>query len=579
MKRRLAAILVADVVGYSRLMEADEAGTLAALQQRRTSVLDPVVRDHSGRIVKVMGDGVLIEFASAVNAVNAALALQRGMTAASAELPKDRRIVMRIGINLGDVIGEGRDIYGESVNIAARLETLADPGGICISSKVHEEVASKIDCGFQDMGPQSVKNISRPVRAWRVQEGGTGAAPPALALPDKPSIAVLPFQNMSADAEQEYFADGIVEDIITELSRAKWLFVIARNSSFTYKGRAVDIKQVGRELGVRYVLEGSVRRAGARIRITGQLIDAATGAHLWADRYDGAADDVFELQDQVTQSVLGAIAPKLELAEIDRSARKPTESLVAYDHYLRGMAAFHAFTGPANDAALAHFTRACKLDPGYAAAYGMAARCYVQRTGFGWTIDRAAEISEALRLARKATELGTGDAIALAAGGHTFSMFGNVTDGDALLSRALEVDPNFAWAWSASGFARALLGDHDATVEHSLRALRFSPQDPQIFSMTTMVALGHFLARRYDEALPFAREALRHSSKFALAAAVAAACGAQTGDAAMAETAMRRLQEIDPKLRTGKLLNWLNFQRPEDAAHCAEALHKAGLPE
>ena len=367
MNRRLAAVLMADVVGYSRLMEADEAGTLAALKQRRIAIFEPIVRDHGGRIVKLMGDGALVEFASAVNAVAGALELQRRMAEADAPLPADRRIALRIGINLGDVIGDGGDIYGDGVNIAARLETLAEPGGICITANVCDEVRGKLAAAFEDLGEQQVKNLTRPVRAYRVRKADASAAAsparPLPSLPDKPSIAVLPFENMSGDQDQEYFADGMVEDIITELARLPWLFVIARNSSFTYKGRAVDVKQVGRELGVRYVLEGSVRRAGSRVRIIGQLIDAATGAHLWADRFDGELADVFDLQDRVTASVVGVITPRLEQAEIERAKRKPTDSLSAYDYHLRGMAAFHRFSRAGNAEALALFTRAAELDP------------------------------------------------------------------------------------------------------------------------------------------------------------------------------------------------------------------------
>jgi TolB-like protein/class 3 adenylate cyclase len=301
MGRPLAAVLMADVVGYSRLMETDEVGTLAALKQRRVAVLEPTVRAPGGRIVKIMGDGVLVEFASALNAVAGALELQRRMAEANEALPEDRRIVLRIGINLGDVIGEGGDIYGDGVNIAARLEALAEPGGVCISANVFEEVCGKLASTFGELGEQTVKNLSRPVRAYWVRpDNVVDGSPPVRSLPSlpsKPSIAVLPFQNMSGDPEQDYFADGMVEDIITALARLRWLFVIARNSSFAYKGRPVNVKQVGRELGVRYVLEGSVRKAGQRVRITGQLIDASTGAHLWADRFDGELADVFDLQN------------------------------------------------------------------------------------------------------------------------------------------------------------------------------------------------------------------------------------------------------------------------------------------
>ena len=349
--RRLAAILAADVVGYSRLMGIDEEGTLAALKTHRKEIIDPLITQHQGRIVKTTGDGLLIEFGSIVDAVRFAVVMQQGIESSNAHVDESRRIRFRIGINVGDVIVEGDDIFGDGVNVAARLEALAEPGRICVSATVREHVAEKLPIGFADLGEHVVKNIARPVHVYRIETrlepknvSSGDPAPTQLVLPDKPSIAVLPFQNMSGDPEQDYFADGMVEEIITALSRMRWLFVIARNSSFTYKGRAVDVKQVGRELGVRYVLEGSVRKAGNRVRITGQLIDTATGAHLWADRFDGGLDDIFDLQDQVTSSVVGAIAPKLEQAEIERAKRKPTESLDAYDYFLRGMAAFHQWT-------------------------------------------------------------------------------------------------------------------------------------------------------------------------------------------------------------------------------------------
>ena len=348
MERKLAAILAADVVGYSALMERDEKGTFARLKAHRTKLLEPEIKKHHGRVFKLMGDGLLAEFGSVVDAVECAVAVQKEMAKRNDGAGPDERIDLRIGVNLGDVIVEGDDIHGEGVNIAARLEALAKPGGICISAKVHDEVRGKLDCTFEDMGEQSVKNIARPIRAYRLRLGtaaeSASAARPSLSLPDKPSIAVLPFQNMSGDPEQEYFADGMVEEIITALSRIRWLFVIARNSSFTYKGRAVDVKQVGREFGVRYVLEGSVRKSGNRVRITGQLIDTSIGVHLWAERFDGGLEDIFDLQDQVTASVVGAIAPRLEQAEIERAQRKPTESLDAYDYYLRGMAGFNQWT-------------------------------------------------------------------------------------------------------------------------------------------------------------------------------------------------------------------------------------------
>src|SRR6202047_1218652 len=369
--RRLAAILAADVAGYSRLMGADEEGTLERLKALRRELLDPKIAEHHGRIVKTTGDGLLVEFASVVDAVRCAVAVQQAMPERNGGVAADNRIELRIGINLGDVIVEGDDLYGDGVNIAARIEALADPGGVFVSNTVHDHVRDRLPFVFEDLGEQHVKNIARPVRVYRVRDAGASAkspVAPALPLPDKPSIAVLPFANMSGDPEQEYFADGIVEEITTAISRLPWLFVIARNSSFTYKGKAIDVKQVERELGVRYVLEGSVRKAGSRVRITGQLIDTTTGAHIWADRIDGSLDDIFELQDQVASSVVCAIEPKLRLAEIERATRKPTNSLDAYDLYLRALAESRKPNLEGSAAAILALRQALTIDPSYAPA-------------------------------------------------------------------------------------------------------------------------------------------------------------------------------------------------------------------
>src|SRR5436190_3650113 len=371
-------------------MGSDEEGTLAALKNHRRELIDPLITQHQGRIVKTTGDGMLIEFASVVDAVRCAVVVQQGMEDRNANLPEGQRIRFRIGINLGDIILDEGDIFGDGVNVAARLESLADPGGICLSDDAHRQVRRKLEVAFEDAGEQHLKNIAVPVRVFRLRPlDEAGRAAPALTLPDKPSIAVLPFQNMSGGPEQDYFADGIVEDIITALSRFRNLFVISRNSSFSYKGHAVDVKQVRRELGVRYVLEGSVRKAASRVRITAQLIDAATGGHLWADRFDGALENIFELQDRVTESVVGAIAPKLEQTEIERAKRKPTDSLDAYDYYLRGQASIHPWTREGHEEALRLFYRAIELDPGFASAYGMAAWCRLQSKVRGWMHDRA----------------------------------------------------------------------------------------------------------------------------------------------------------------------------------------------
>jgi adenylate cyclase len=344
-ERRLAAILAADVAGYSRLIEADEEGTLARLKALRAELIGPSIALHRGRIFKTTGDGLLVEFASVVDALRCAAELQAALAESNAPLARDRRIAFRIGIHQGDIVVEEGDIFGDGVNVAARLEALAEPGGICISARVHEDAANRLDFTFEDIGEQTLKNITRPVRVYRGRPiGASPSASEVLPLPDKPSLAVLPFQNLSGDPEQEYFVDGVVEEIITAISRLPWLFVIARNSSFAYKGKSPDLRQVGRELGVRYVLEGSMRKAGNRVRITGQLIDTATGAHIWADRFDGALDDIFELQDEVASRVAGAIEPKLRQSEIERAARKPTQSLDAYDLYLRALAELHRFT-------------------------------------------------------------------------------------------------------------------------------------------------------------------------------------------------------------------------------------------
>jgi len=580
-ERRLTAILAADVAGYSRLMGADEEGTLARLKAHRRELVDPKIDEHRGRIVKTTGDGMLVEFASVVDALRCAIEIQRGMLSRNADLPQESRIEFRAGINTGDIITDGGDIFGDGVNVAARLEGLAEPGGICVSGRVQEDTRGKFDIAFEDAGEQQLKNIGWPVRVYRVRLGGEAAIQkPILALPDKPSIAVLPFENMSGDPEQDYFADGMVDDIITALSRMRWLFVIARNSSFTYKGRAVDVKQVGRELGVRYVLEGSVRKAGDKVRITGQLIDTSTGGHLWADRFDGGLADIFDLQDQVTASVVGAIAPKLEQAEIERAKRKPTENLDAYDYYLRGLAGVHRWTREANDEALKMLYRAIELDPDFASAYGMAARCYASRKAAGWVTDRAKEISEAARLARRAAELGGDDAVALWTAGMALGyVVGDLDDGAAFTDRALALNPNLATAWLFSGWVKVWIGEPEVAIERLARAMRLSPQDPLFFQMQAATAAAHFFAGRYDEASTWAEAAVRDQRSFLLVLCTAAASNAFAGRTVEAGKAMARLRQLDPELRLSSLKDLLTLRRPEDIAKWEEGLRKAGLPE
>jgi TolB-like protein len=403
---------------------------------------------------------------------------------------------------------------------------------------------------------------------------------PAHTLPDKPSIAVLAFQNLSGDAEQEYFADGVVEDIITALSRIRWLFVIARNSSFTYKGRAVDVKQISRELGVRYVLEGSVRKAANRVRITGQLIDASAGTHLWAERFEGSLDDIFELQDRIATSVVGAIAPELERAEIERAKRKPTENLGAYDYYLRGMADLHRGSRDAIDEALVLLGKAIDLDPDFSSAYGAAAWCHFWRKVNGWSSDPLREVAEGARLARRAVELGRDDAVALARGGHAFAHFtGDLDAGIALHDRAVMLNPNLAAAWFLGGFLRIWLGESDAAIGHFARAMRLSPLDPETYRMQAGMAAAHLFARRFDTASALADEAFRNLPSFLLAAAVAAASHTLAGRPEEGKKAMARVRKLDPLLRVSKLGDWLPIRRAEDLETLADGLRRAGLPE
>jgi TolB-like protein/class 3 adenylate cyclase len=588
-ERRLAAILAADVAGSCRLIGIDEEGTLAQLQAIRKTLFDPKIAQHHGRVVKNTGDGALVEFASVVDAVRCADEIQRSMAERNTDVPQDKRIEFRIGIHVGDIIIADDDIFGDGVNIAVRLEGIAEPGGICISDDAHRQVRGKIKSTLEDMGSQSLKNIAEPMRLWRVPYGLAVPGLPnrllvddALALPDKPSIAILPFTNLSSDPEQEYFADGMVDEIITALSRFKALFVIARNSSFTYKGRAVDVKQVGRQLGVRYVLEGSVRKAANRVRIMGRLVDTATGAHLWAERFDGGLGDIFDLQDQVTESVVGAIAPAVEKAEIERAKRKPTESLDAYALYLRGLAAFYQFGNrQANEEALRLFNRAIELDPDFASAYGRAAFCYVLAKIDGWISETASEIAEVNRLAQRAVELGKDDAVALAASGWALAFV--VRDlglGAALVDRALVLNSNLAEAWFYGGWVKNYLGEPKLAIERFARAMRLSPLGPWVTRMRGGTAFAHFLLGRYDEAALWAAMALQDNPDYQSGLRIDAASNAMAGRLEQAQKAVARLRQLNPTLRVSTLKDVVGpFSRAEDLSRYEEGLGRAGLPE
>jgi TolB-like protein len=578
-ERRLAAILAADVAGYSRLMGIDEEGTLAALKAHRRELIDPKIAEHRGRIVKTTGDGTLVEFASAVDAVRCAMEIQHALADRNSAIPEDRRVEFRIGINVGDIIADEGDIYGDGVNIAARIETIAEPGTICLSDTAYQQIKGKLALELSDMGEQRLRNIAQPVRAYVVRLEGTPVRP-FLALPDKPSIAVLPFANISGDPEQEYFADGMVEDIITALSRFRQLFVIARNSSFTYKGRSVDVKQAGREMGVRYLLEGSVRKSGKSVRISAQLIDATTGAHLWADRFDGSPTNIFDLQDQIATTVVGAISPALERAEIERTKQKPTESLDAYDNYLRGMANIHKINRPAMSEALGFFYKAIDLDPEFATAYAMAAWCYARSNVNGWTKDRQRDAAESDRLAKRAIGLASDDAniFCLTGAALAFAVC-DIEGGADLVDQAIAINPSLAWGWSYSGWIRIHLGRWDTALEHFNRALRLSPLDPLKYNMHAGIAFAHFLAGHHDEAKTWVDRALRTQPNYLPAVRVAIVNNVWIGRIEEAKRLMIQIRELDPALRISNLKEVIPLRQPEHFARYEEGMRKAGMPE
>jgi adenylate cyclase len=539
--RRLAAILAADVVGYSRLMGIDEERTLVALKQLRRELADPKIEEHHGRLVKTTGDGLLIEFASVVDAVRCAVEVQREMAERNIGAPAESRIEFRIGINVGDIIIDDDDIFGDGVNVAARLEALAEPGGICVSRVVRDQVCDKLDVAFEDRGERQVKNIARPVHVYRIPISANASA--WAPLPDKPSIAVLPFANMSGDPEQEYFVDGMVEEIITALSRIRWLFVIARNSSFTYKGQVVDVKQVGRELGVRYVLEGSVRKGGNRVRITAQLIDALTGTHLWADRFDGSLEDVFELQDKVASRVAGVIEPALQVAETARLAGRPTNDLTAYDFYLRAYAMYLSSARQIPEA-LRLMEQAIARDPHYGPALAFAAVCCVRLVIDGRSEDPEADRLKSANFARRALEVAGDDPSILPNAAFALAHFGeDIGAMMALVDRALALNPNYARGWFISGALRNWASQPDIAIEHAEAALRLSPR-ARVGTSSFVIGAAHFLSRRFDEAMPKLLLAIQEDPSFPHPYRYLAACYAHMGRLDDAREIVRRLRAI-----------------------------------
>jgi adenylate cyclase len=581
-ERRLTAILAADVAGYSRLMGADEEGTLAQLKAHRRALFDPKIAEHRGRIVKTTGDGMLVEFASVVDAFRCAVEVQRGMAERNAEVSQDQRIEFRMGVHQGDIVVEDQDIFGDGVNVAARLEGLAEPGGICVSARVHEDVQGKLEVPFENAGEQQLKNIVRPVRVYRVQlSGATQGQRPALPLPDKPSIAVLPFQNLSGDPDQEYFADGVVEEIISALSRIRSLFVIARNSTFTYKGRTIDLKRVSRELGVRYVLEGSVRRSGERVRITAQLINGQDGTHIWSDRYDGRMADIFDLQDQITERIVGALEPTIRSVEVERARRKRPDNLDAYDCVMRALSSIWVVEREANAEALVLLERAMALDPGYASAKALAAWCHAQRLPYLWTTAPAIERALALELATEAARLDSNDPLVLTVLSAAYAASSQFQEAAPLIEKALALDPNSAWAWQRSGVLRTCLGEPDVGIEHLQRAMRISPLDPYNFNALIGIGVAHFWAGRYELAAQWVTQGIAEKPSATWAWRIAAAAYSHLDRMDAARTALERFMRGNPGVTLTSVAEGStpSAASPSFKKALIDGLRKAGLPE
>ena len=575
-QRRLAAILAADVAAYSRLMGADEEGTHERLKAHLRELIDPKIEEHRGRIVKNTGDGFLAEFASVLDAVRCAAEVQRGMIDRDAGVREEQRIRFRIGINLGDVIVEEHDIFGDGVNVAARLEALAEAGGICVSRVVRDQVRDRLDFAFEDMGEHSIKNIARPVRVFRV---GTRRAAPssepaaALPLPDKPSVAVLPFTNMSADPEQEFFADGIAEDVITALSRYPSLFVIARNSSFTYKGRAIDVKQIGRELGVRYVLEGSLRKAGDRIRVTAQLVEAEAGRHVWAERFDRELADIFALQDEITEAVAIAIAPAIAEAEQQRALRKPPTSLDAWAAYQRGLWHFNNVTPEDTALAKKFFQQAIDLDQTFAGGYkGLSAVLGNEPDYEGRDLPETARSAEAL--ARRAVALDGTDAEARSSLATALRRLGDYEGGLAEATRALAINPNLAGGHAARGACLISLGQLREAIAALERSIRLDPLRAAI--RLNQIALAQYCSGEYEAAIATANRAIRSYPRFPNPYRWLAAALGQAGRSQEAREVLEKAIEIAPASFEMYVREGVPWRRPEDHAHMLEGLRKAG---
>jgi adenylate cyclase len=579
-ERRLAAILAADVVGASGLMEADEAGTLSAIRAAFSEIIEPTASRHRGRMVKTMGDGALLEFASPVEAVLCAVEAQAGITKRTEHQPEGDSIQLRIGINLGDiVITDDGDILGDSVNVAVRLQSIADPGGICISGKVYDELQGKLGLSFEDRGEQHLRNIARPIRVYALR--GTNPVSkiePRSSLPDKPFIAVLPFTNMSGDPEQDYFADGITEDLIAALSRCRWLFVIARNSSFALKGRALNMKEVSHQLGVRYVLEGSIRKAGNRVRITAQLVEAVMGTDIWAGRFDRDLTDIFALQDEITESVVSAIEPNLRAAEIERARAKATDNLEAYDLYLRALPEFYAFTEPGFHRAEALLRQAVERDPGFADAWGALADCRGRLMVGGWTNDWDADAARNREAALQAVQCDLDNGVVLSvAAWSLISLSGVLDQAITFCERALYLQPNSSNVLTNCGWVLVYNDESERALACLEKAHRLNPLDPRGYITLNGMGAAHFLERRFKEAEQFTRRALEMNPGHPIALRYLTAALAQ----------MRRLAEATEVGHLLKSTRWEAmrvhlhrscYRNPEKRELLFEGLRMAGLP-
>jgi adenylate cyclase len=583
MERRLTAILAADVVGYSRLMGADEAGTLTRLKAHRADLMDPTIEAHNGRVVKLMGDGALVEFGSVVVAVECAVAIQQGMAERNSSVPDDRRIEFRIGINLGDVIVEGDDIYGDGVNVAARIQEVAVPGGVALSDVAHQQVEGKIEAIFDDAGEHVLKNIARRIRIYLWTAGavpsaiGADSTDVALTLPNKPSIAVLPFDNMSLDPDQGFFADGIAEDIITELSKFRSLFVIARNSSFSFRGQAIDVRELSQKLGVRYIVEGSVRRAGKRVRVSAQLIDAVADAHLWAERYDRDLDDIFAVQDEVTLAIVTAIEPTLSSVERDRAHRRPSENLGAWESYQRGLWHAYRFTAVENAEAQSHFRRAIARDPNFAPGHAGLAYALFLSVMLGFGGDAESSVAEAGEAAQRAIILDPEDAFGQATLGRVYQMKGEHESAISAYEKALTLNPNYASAHYGLGWALIYSGRLQEGLPVVDEAIRLSPRDPMLWGFLTLKGLAFMTMDRHEEALKWIRKALRQSNAGVRTYVFEVIALAHLGRIEEAKEALQRVYTIKSDFNMDFVRATAKMMHPASAKRYLDGLRKAGL--